>query len=155
MTISLDALVELNRLNMSLIIEAAGGTFDPAFRRTRLVSEVEAGSEIITVCQKNRLAAYLEFHITGNNCNVQSLQIHPDYQGSTILARLLSKVCQRLRNAPTLIINSCAHEGNTKSLSLHQKLGFYEVKTEGNRVFFEISGQNLIARLNRFEQKSA
>ncbi|MEM6352445.1 MAG: GNAT family N-acetyltransferase, partial [Cyanobacteria bacterium P01_D01_bin.14] len=153
MVASLDAFVELDRLNMAPIIEAAGGKFDPVFRRTRLIAEIESGSELIAVWRNDSLAAYLEFQIINDRCKVQSIQIHPDHQGSAILACLLGKVCKMLQDAPRLIVHSSVHEGNTKSLSLHQKLGFREIKRERNRVMFEVHGYDLIKHLSRFERR--
>lgn len=38
----LDACVELDFRNMAPIIETEGGRFDPAFRRARLISELDS-----------------------------------------------------------------------------------------------------------------
>lgn len=151
---NMESFVELDRLNMAPIIEAEGGTFDPAFRYARLISEIKAGAELNGVWENNRLVGYLEFHIVGDySCKVRSIQIHPDYQNGVILAQLLGQFCKRLRRAPMLIVSSSVHEGNLKSLSLHQKLGFDEIKRESNRVFFEVNSYSLIERMKRFERR--
>ena len=155
MTTPLDAFVELDRLNMAPIIEAEGGTFDPAFRHSRLISEIKAGAELNGVWQNNRLVGYLEFHIVGDCCKVQSIQIHPDYQNGVVLAQLLGQFCKRLRRTSMLTVNSCVHQGNLKSLSLHRKLGFDEIKRENNRLFFEVNSYDLIERLKRFEHRTS
>lgn len=154
MTIPIDAVIELDRLNMTPIFEAMGVTFDPILRRDRLISEIEAGSKLETIWQNNLLIAYLEFQIVENHCNVQSIQIHPHYQSGIVLANILGKTYKRLLNTPILIIHSSVHEGNIKSLSLHRNLGFDEIIKKENRVLFEISSDVLIKRLSRFEKKA-
>ncbi|MDJ0588842.1 MAG: GNAT family N-acetyltransferase [Pleurocapsa sp. MO_226.B13] len=153
MNIPLDAFVELDRLNMTSIIESAGGKFDSAFRLARLTSEIENGSVLDAVWQNNHLLGYLEFQIRGDRISIQSIQIHPDYQNGSILARLLGKAYEQLRNTPVMTVSSSAHQGNIKSLSLHRNLGFDEIARKGDQVRFEISSFRLLDRLSRFQHR--
>lgn len=104
---------------------------------------IEAGSELEAIWRNNCLAADLEFRIADDRCEVQSIQIHPEFQDGVILVHLLRVICKRLRNISALTIHSSMHRVNPKSLSLHQKLGFDQLKSERGRVFFEISSDAL------------
>ena len=153
MNLPVDAFVRLDELNMAPIIEAAGGVFDPAFRRTRLRAEIESGCKFEWVSRDGWVIAYLELRLTGDRCHILSIQIHPNHQYGVTLAHLLGKVGKRLQDLTALTVSSSVHEGNNKSRSLHQKLGFSEIKKEGGRILFETSSYALIERLKRFTQR--
>lgn len=58
---NIDELVELDQVNMAPLIERAGGRFDPAFRREKILVEVERGALFLCIRRAGRIVAYLEY----------------------------------------------------------------------------------------------
>lgn len=57
----ISAFLELDCLNMAPIIASSGGTFDPAFRRQKIMEEIERGAVFLSVCRAGKVVAYLEY----------------------------------------------------------------------------------------------
>ena len=143
--------VELDRLNMAAVIDAAGGTFDPVLRRRKIGTEREEGAVFLSACRAGKIVAYLEYMPEGGlEWKVMSIQIHPDYQHGPVLRDLLAQFHQQLLSNAPQSIRSSVHDTNTQSLSLHRKLGFVKTREDGNRVLFEIAGNVLCRRLARY-----
>ena len=144
-------LVELDRLNMSPIIERAGGRFVPGFRLAKLREEIDSGAEFITLERQDQLVAYLEFLPEPDGiCKILSLQIHPDWQRTSLLRTLLRLALDRLKSAsPSFrLIRSAAHVVNPTSLSLHEKLGFTATTRTPDRIEYQIPPTTLLTRLH-------
>lgn len=154
MTLNLDDLVELDRLNMAPVIERGGGNFNPAFRRKKLLLEQERGAEFVCVEKEGHLIAYLEYLREAEGVyNVLSIQIHPTCQTGFVLRDLLGKACERLAALASGGILSSVHVTNRASLVLHRKLGFEENGRTADRIFFRGDVSRLCERLRRFQER--
>jgi L-amino acid N-acyltransferase YncA len=154
MTLNLDDLVELDRLNMAPVIERAGGKFDPAFRRKKLLAEQEQGAEFLCVERQGRIVAYLEcIRESDGTYNVLSIQIHPSHQTGFVLRELLGMASDRLTALAAGNIHSSVHMTNRASLELHRKLGFEECSRTQDRILFQVDAAGLRDRLRRFPKR--
>jgi L-amino acid N-acyltransferase YncA len=155
MSFDVDALVELDRLNMTAVIERAGGKFDPQFRRSKLLVEQERGAEFVCVGRHGRTVAYLEYLCEPDGAwQVLSIQIHPAHQTGFVLRDLLNEAGGRLLAKNPVAIRSSVHVTNHASLRLHRKLGFIETDRTADRVLFRIDGGRLSQRLVHFHEKN-
>ena len=139
--------VELDRLNMSSVLAAAGETFDAAGRAGRLAKSLATNGQLITVRRDGRLAGYIELRFADNLCAVWSIQVHPRDQGGTVLLALLRGVARAIDPSRVRVVVSAAHSGNRKSVRLHRLLGFREVGTNGQKIRFEAGVAELVTRL--------
>jgi L-amino acid N-acyltransferase YncA len=150
---NVDELVELDRLNMSSVIEAAGGKFDPEFRRRKILLEEERGAVFITIRRSGTTVAYLEYMPEPENTwKIASIQIHPSHQNGFVLRDLLAEASRDLRSRTPSSIRSSVHFTNQASLRLHRKLGFVKTSETEDRILFRIDGTALSERLARFRK---
>ena len=151
----IDALVELDRLNMSAVIEASGGHFDRDFRRGKLLRELQEGAVVKVLRRERKVVAYLEYRPEmDGSWRVLSIQIHPDHRGGGLLRSLLGLAAEAIRGGEPRRVATSAHVGNAPSISLHERLGFERGAVEGDRVLFEIDGDTLRDHLARFARLS-
>ncbi|MEJ2705752.1 MAG: GNAT family N-acetyltransferase [Sedimentisphaerales bacterium] len=152
MEFDVDAIVEIDRLNMAHIFTASGGKFDPQFRRDRILIELEEGATFLCIHKLGQLVAYLEImNEPGELCYVMSIQIHPSNQHGSILRSLLSAAYEQLEVGTPKEIKTSVHFNNFRSVNLHRKLGFKETRREGDRILFRIEGKHLLQRLARYK----
>jgi ribosomal protein S18 acetylase RimI-like enzyme len=150
----IDKFVELDRLNMAPIIEAAGGRFDPDFRRQKIVQERERGALFLSALRDGEVVAYIEYMPGADDVwNVMSIQIHPLCQNGTILCDLLATAWKDLSVSRARTVRSSVHTTNNPSLRLHRKLGFLKTGEMNDRILFETDAQSLCERLERFGKR--
>jgi L-amino acid N-acyltransferase YncA len=154
--ISLGEYVELDRLNMTAILDAADETFNATNREARLTKSLATNGRLIEVRRDGRLAAYAELRFTGDRCALWSVQVHPCYQQGTALLGLLCRIAEELDSSQVRVVTSAANAGNEKSIRLHRLLGFREVGESGGKVLFEacageLTGRVYVARTTRAE----
>jgi ribosomal protein S18 acetylase RimI-like enzyme len=148
-----DALVELDRLNMSPLIEAGGGHFDPAFRRKKLLQEIEGGAAVRILRRERKVVAYLEYKPEEDGrWRILSIQVHPDHRGGGLLRELLGLAAKAARKGGPGRVVTSVHVGNKPSISLHERLGFRRIGGDGDRLVFEVAGDTLRRHLTRFER---
>ena len=150
----IDEIVELDRINMSSIIEAQGGMFDEDRRRNSLVADLSKGLVIIPNIENEQLIAYLELlQIDNRNVKVRSIQIHPGCNKGLALKKLFSRFLEFFpKNTLPEYFCSKVHKANTKSLALHKKLGFTRYKTDDDSDYFKVQGNTLYEYIKRFEK---
>jgi L-amino acid N-acyltransferase YncA len=145
--VSVGECVELDRQNMTPIMEAAGETFDATNRKARLAKSLATNGRLVGVWRDGRLAGYAELRLTGDRCALWSVQVHPCYQQGPVLLGLLRRIAEVLDPAEVRVVASAAHAGNEKSMRLHRLLGFLKVGECGDKVLFEATAWELAARL--------
>jgi len=154
MSLDINELVELDRLNMAPIIEQADGRFDPEFRRSKMLLEQEKGAEFIVIGRGGVIVAYLEYLQEFDGIlSVLPIQIHPSHQNGFVLRDLLGEAGRRLPARVPVDIRSSVHATNRTSLSLHVRLGFVETGKSADRILFRTDSARLSDRLNRFHRK--
>ena len=150
----IDEIVELDRLNMAPIIERAGGIFDPAFRRTKIIAEAATGAVFFFVRRAGQTIAYLEYMPQPDDIwHIMSIQIHPAHQNGFVLRDLLSEAGRCLLAYAPSAIKSSVHFTNQASLRLHSKLGFVKSEEKADRILFTIAGKTLSEKLARFRKR--
>ena len=130
-------IVELDRINMSDIIEKSGGTYSPEKRSNALKQETRDGSKVITKYIGPKLAGYLQYSVDEfGSCYVVSLQVHPDHRNGSVLIWLIRNFKSCIPAQHIKELRSSVHINNTVSVSLHKRLGFSLRNTENNRYKF-------------------
>ncbi len=151
---NIDELVELDRLNMTPVIEQAGGTFDPEFRRENLLLEIKKGAIVFSVQRAEKTIAYLQYMPEPNDVwNIMSIQIHPSWQNGFVLRTLLAEARERLQIHKPSLIRSSVHFTNKAFLRLHRNLGFVKLEEKADRIIFVADGKTLSRRLACFKKK--
>jgi len=151
---NINELVELDRLNMTPVIEQAGGTFDPELRRRKVLLEMEKGAVFFSIQRSGKTIAYLEYMPEPDDrWRVMSIQIHPAHRNGFVLRDLLSEARQRLQTHAPSAIRSSVHFTNQASLRLHRKLGFVKIEEKEDRILFVTDGKTLSERLARFKKR--
>ncbi|MGC1175115.1 N-acetyltransferase family protein [Polaromonas sp.] len=146
-----EEIVELDRLNMAANFVAANSVFEPSIRLERLRREIANGAKLLGVRRDARLVAYLEYvPPVDGRFYVPSLQIHPQYKGTSILRPLLAQAAACIKTWPTATLRTRVHASNEKSIRLHQKLGFSRVPSLDGRVHFEVSSAALYETLKGY-----
>jgi L-amino acid N-acyltransferase YncA len=148
LNVSVSECVELDRLNMGPILEAAGETFDAGNREARLKKSLATNGQLVGIWRDGKLVAYSELKFTGDRCALWSIQVHPRYQHGPVLLGLLRRVAEMIDPARVKIVASAAHTRNEKSIRLHRLLGFHEVGESGEKIQFEVSAGELARRLH-------
>jgi ribosomal protein S18 acetylase RimI-like enzyme len=149
----IDALVELDRINMSPLIAAAGATFDAAFRRAKLVREIREGAIVDVVRRGRKLVGYLEYGPKEDGSwRIYSIQMHPDMQGRGVLRDLFAVAAVAVRVQRPGRVTTSVHRQNERSISLHQRLGFEQEGENGDRIEYVADGVTLGVRLKRYER---
>jgi hypothetical protein len=144
-------IVELDRLNMASYFAAENRLFDPAIRFDGLRREFADGAKILQVRRHAKLVAYLEYiPPLDGKFYVPSLQIHPDYLGSSVLRSILIQAAECINSWPAATLRTRVHDQNLKSVRLHQKLGFHRIPSDDKRLHFEISSEVLKDSLKVF-----
>jgi GNAT superfamily N-acetyltransferase len=152
---NIDNILELDRLNISPILEAVGKKFDSHYRRNSIEAEQRQGASFITIFRSDLLVAYLEYlPVCRYKWEIMSLQIHPDYQRTGILRDILAKSFSILSQHIPIVIKSVTHTSNARSLVLHRKLGFKIVGQSDDRIFLEANGIALYRQLAFFCKKT-
>lgn len=137
-------IIELDRLNMAAHFVAESSSFDPSIRINGLRHELQAGAKIIEVRRQTKLIAYLEYiPPLDGKFYVPSLQIHPDYFGTSVLRPLLAQAAECLEKFPASILRTRVHTWNKKSERLHKKLGCTLMPSQDGRLHFEVSSADL------------
>ena len=155
MDLDIDAFVELDRINMAPIIEKAGGSFNPQFRRERMLLELEEGATFLFVQKRGLTVAYLEtMREADDTFNVMSIQIHPSFQKNCTLRDLLVAASKQLLVKLPREVRTSVHFNNHRSLKLHRKLGFEETQEKDGRILFRIDGAQLCQRLAQFNKNN-
>lgn len=133
-----DEIIELDKLNMKAHFIASGSGFNPEYRRAGLEQEIHEGAEILEVRRNGKLVAYLEYLPPHNGeFRIPSLQVHPDFHGTSILRSLLAQAAQRIVSWPDATLRTRVHPSNVKSIRLHARLGFSHVGSVEGRFLFE------------------
>lgn len=150
---NIDEIVELDRLNMTPVIERTGSTFDPDLRRKKIIAELQEGAVFFSVRRAGETVAYLEYmpelHDTWN---IMSLQVHPAHQSGTVLRDLLTEGRRCLQANVPSCIRSSVHVTNQTSLRLHHKLEFVKTEEKDGRILFVTEGKILLKRLACFKK---
>lgn len=150
MNIPIEAIIELDHLNMAAHFDAIGQKYDPTIRRAGIKREIEEGAQFIFVNCGDRLIAYLEFVMDDQGVvRIPSIQIDPRHGHPTVLRRLLVEAVPKLSNIKSQRIQSSVHPSNHKSLRLHQRLGFRITSSDKDRIRFETPGDELLRRIQK------
>ena len=153
--IDLEQIIELDRLNMTPLLKAAGIEFDPDRRREGLQGEINKGAWFVVVERNHKIIAYVQYLLEGNGiATFPSIQVHPEFKGSFIVRSLLSDLYQRLKNDCPNLIHSSVHNNNKPSLSLHRRLGFREKERINERILFEINGREFLENISKFGDRT-
>ena len=160
MDMSVSECVELDRLNMTPILGAAGEAFDFASREARLAKSLATNGQLVGVWREGRLAGYAELRVTGDRCALWSVQVHPQHQRGPVLLGLLRRVAEAIDPTRVRAVASAVHASNGKSIRLYRLLGFREVGACGGKVLFAVGAAELAGRLctagaTRAERESA
>lgn len=143
-----EEIVELDRLNMTANFAAESSAFDPLIRLEGLRREIADGAKLLEVRRSAKLVAYLEYiPPVDGTFYVPSLQIHPNYRGSSVLRPLLVQAAACIKKWPASKLRTRVHSSNDKSVRLHQKLGFYRVPSLDGRLHFEVTSAALYESL--------
>ncbi len=146
---NIEQIIELDRKNMSFIMDRFSIQFDPDQRRKSIMQEIEAGAKFHIVKRHERIVSYLEYMpCDDDSYKVLSIQIDPIYRKSFLLRSILKEVYKDLKENEPSRIYSTVHRCNKPSLLLHAKLGFSKTGQTEDRIMFEISGEELLDRLS-------
>lgn len=117
-------IIDLDRENMTPILEQVGRAFPDALRLKGLHSPT---TELIVATHGTELAGYIEWCRDWNDVNniyLVSIQIAPQYRGGTLFALLLRKACSELQQRNFAKLTSNVQTSNAKMIALFSKLGF-------------------------------
>ncbi len=147
---TVDAIVELDRENMSPIIAESGGMFSESRRKNKLIEEISNGSVVLTHYQNRKLAGYVQYMpLENDEFYVLSIQVHPKYRNGIVLKKLLKSAANDLLQRKPLSITSSVHRENKPSIRLHERLGFMVTSGTTERINFTYSGVELESKLKK------
>jgi L-amino acid N-acyltransferase YncA len=150
MEINIKGIVELDKLNMSLIIAHSGERFSPEDRENDLIKDISDGVKFVEYNKHGNLVGYIQYEFLENrNCFIISLQVHPLYRTGAVLNSIFTSFARNLNNEKPKELTSFAHKCNPDSILLHNRLLFdIDKETELGFYFIHKKGslQKLIAR---------
>lgn len=115
MTQDLESIVEIDRINMSPILEEAGNKFSFDRRLKALKKELEEGAVIVTDNDNDMLSGYAQYLPKGNGeVYIVSIQVLPKYRDGVALRRQLNKLKKDFAAKNIFAVTSSVHE-TTKS----------------------------------------
>ncbi|MEJ2762966.1 GNAT family N-acetyltransferase [Photobacterium sp. MCCC 1A19761] len=148
---TVDAVVELDRINMAPIIAESGGAFSVSRRRNKLIEELESGSVILTQYLHDKLAGYIQYiPREAGDVYILSIQIHPEYRSGLVLKKLLKSAAIDLLQRQPKSLTSSVHRNNGPSIALHTRLGFLVTSETDERIEYIYDGIALRHKLNQF-----
>lgn len=150
-----DAILALDRENMSSILRAAGLEFPEDQRRSRLR---DSSTVLIAVLDEGTLAGYVEF-CADWKCDeriyLSSIQLREKYRHGRAFAILLVECAKALESRAFAHLRTQVQANNRTAVRLYEKLGFQHSKHMGDSVTIELTGSRdlldseLLRRLKR------
>ncbi len=161
--------VGLDQSNMAAVLAGLGEEFDPDIRRASMYNNqyvfILAWDEFYT---PERLLGYLQYGPEGDDplqLWIHSVQLHPDYQGGPLLARLVCAAGQLLQKSRFSNISFMVHKVHEKAMGFYRRLGFQVKKDDYSMFTFRVTGtpetfvspgfQRLIERYGKRQKQTA
>jgi ribosomal protein S18 acetylase RimI-like enzyme len=135
-----DKIIEFDKINMAEILGNARLPFPEEKRRKGF----EDNSTFVVAWKENKIVAYLEYCRSWDNDKdifISSLQILPEYRGSTVLLLILDYARDLLFSEKFDKIVSGVQKNNVHAVRLYKKLGFSIYDNPGNKQSLIVSAK--------------
>ena len=131
----IDSLVELE--NLAFSSPWTRGMFETEF--------MNPAASIIGLWDGERLVAYLDYWIMGDEAHVMSLGVHPAYRRRGLARRLMNEMIARARNAGCSYVILEARISNEPAIALYMGLGFIRIGIR--KKYYHDTGEDAVVML--------